>query len=121
MGHELCIRVTVFQPRSNQHILIVPFPFHSNVDECEPNPASNITVDLMKKMLPEYIVNCLLSSGHDEMSVICTLDVSDHPDNGIAKVESFINRRFLNDPNHNPTSLAPFEFPPGHQENSKFR
>ena len=70
----------------------------------------------MKKMLPEYIVNCFLSSGYDEMSVICNLDISDNPDNGIAKVVGFINKRFVNNPDHNPTLLVPFEFPPGHQE-----
>jgi len=65
----------------------------------------------MKKMLPEYIVNCFLSSGYDEPSVICGLDISDNPNNGIAKVENFINRKFVNDVNHNPTLLIPFEFP----------
>jgi len=40
----------------------MPFSIsYSYVDESKSSPASNIAVDLMKKMLPEYIVNCFLS------------------------------------------------------------
>ena len=70
----------------------------------------------MKKMLPEYAVNCFLSAGYDEMSVLCNFDISNNPNNGIAKVEDFINRRFSSNPIHNPRSLVPFESPPGHRE-----
>ena len=38
----------------------------------------------MKKILPEYIVNCFLSSGYNEISVICKLDVTDNPSYGIS-------------------------------------
>ena len=64
----------------------------------------------MKKMLPEYIVNCFLSSGYDEIS---NLDVTG---NGISMIESFTNRKFVDNPKHNPSLLVPFEFLPGHQE-----
>jgi len=66
---------------------------------------------VVKKMLPEYIVNCYLSSGYDE---ICNLNItSNNLNNGMVKVESYINRKFANDPKHNPTLLVPS---PGHQE-----
>jgi len=74
------------------------------------------TIALMKKMLPDYIVNCFLSAGYDEVAVLCNMDISDNPNNGIAKVEDFINRRFASNPNYNPTLFMPFEFPPGHKE-----
>jgi len=67
-------------------------------------------------MLPEYIVNCYIASRYDEETVICNLDVSDKPGNGISKVESYINRKFADSPRHNPTLLLPFEFSPGHRE-----
>ena len=114
--HNIISSAYSYYLQSNKRIFKCHFPFHSYVDESKSSPASNIAVDLMKKMLPEYIVNCFLSAGYDEMSVICNLDISDNPDNGIAKIEGFINRKFVNDPNHNLTLLVPFEFPPGHQE-----
>ena len=65
-------------------------------------------------MLPEYIVNCFLSSGYDEMSVICNLDATDNPGNGVSKIKNFINRKFVDNPKHNPSLLVPFEFPLGY-------
>ena len=62
--------------------------------------APNTAVILMKKMLPEYIVNCFIASGYDEETVICNLDVSDKPGNGISKVESYANRKFADSPWH---------------------
>ena len=69
----------------------------------------------MKERLPQYVVNCLITSGYDEMQVLCDMDTSESPKNTIHKVESFINKRFSNKPEYNPTLLLPFEFPPGHR------
>ena len=32
---------------------------------------------LMKKRLHEYIVNCLIASGYDEMQVLCDMDTNE--------------------------------------------
>ena len=50
-------------------------------------------IALMKQKLPEYVTNCL-SSGYDELEVLCSMDVSEAPNNTIAKVEGFINRKY---------------------------
>ena len=39
-------------------------------------------VTLIKQRLPEYIVNCFMSSGYNEMEVISTMDTSDKEHNG---------------------------------------
>ena len=69
----------------------------------------------MKDRLPEYIVNCLIASGYDEMQVLCDMNTSETPKNAIEKVESFINKKFSGKPEYNPTLSQPFEFPPGHR------
>ena len=48
-------------------------------------------VTLMKQRLPEYIVNCFMSSGYDEIEVISTMDTSDKEHN---KIEKFIQRKY---------------------------
>ena len=45
-------------------------------------------VDLMKKELPEYVANCLLVSGYDDLDVLCSMDVSESPQNSIIKLLS---------------------------------
>ena len=69
----------------------------------------------MKERLPEYIANCLIASGYDEMQVLCDMNTSETPKNAIEKVESFINKKFSDKPEYNPTLSLPFEFPPGHR------
>lgn len=72
-------------------------------------------VTLMKQRLPEYIVNCFMSSGYDEMEVISTMDTSDKEHNSIDKIEKFIQRKYANSAEHNPFPSPAFEFPPGHR------
>ena len=72
-------------------------------------------ITLMKERLPEYIANCLIASGYDEMQVLCDMNTSETPKNAIEKVESFINKKFSDKPEYNPTLSLPFEFPPGHR------
>ena len=72
-------------------------------------------IELMKERLPQYIANCLIASGYDEMEVLCGMNTSEGPKNTIEKVESFITKRFSGKPEYNPTLSLPFEFPPGHR------
>ena len=61
-------------------------------------------------------MNCFLSSGFDEIEVLCSMDTSEKPGNSIEKIEKFIQKKFAHDVDHNPCpSLVPFEFPPGHR------
>ena len=90
---------------------------HSSDQEAEQG-SSNVTcgvVTLMKQRLPEYIVNCFISSGYDEMEVISTMDTSDKEHNSIDKIEKFIQRKYANSAAHNPFPSPTFEFPPGHR------
>ena len=43
----------------------------------------------MKKRLPEYIVNCVIASGYDEMQALCDMDTSETLKNAIEKVEFY--------------------------------
>ena len=70
---------------------------------------------LMKKRLPDYIVKCLLAAGYDELDVICDMNTAETPQNCIGKVEKFVNTRYSNNKEYNPTLCQPFEFPPGHR------
>jgi len=72
-------------------------------------------VDLMKKELPEYVANCLLVSGYDDLDVLCSMDVSESPKNSILKVENYISKRYSDNSSYNPMLNHPFEFPPGHR------
>ena len=67
-------------------------------------------VSLMRKQLPEYIVNCFLAAGFDVPEVVSAMD---NPGNSIAQIEGFIARKYNGDPRFNPT--VDFEFPPGHR------
>ena len=90
---------------------------HSSDQEAEQS-GSNTTCDvviLMKQRLPEYIVNCFMSSGYDEMEVISTMDTSDKEHNSIDKIEKFIQRKYANSAEHNPFPSPALEFPPGHR------
>ena len=70
----------------------------------------------MKQRLPEYVINCFLSAGYDELNVQCNLDISENSNNGIAKVEQFINRKFSNKADYDPTLSTPSKFPRDHGE-----
>ncbi len=90
---------------------------HSSDQEAEQS-GSNTTCDvviLMKQRLPEYIVNCFMSSGYDEMEVISTMDTSDKEHNSIDKIEKFIQRKYANSAEHNPFPSPALEFLPGHR------
>ena len=73
----------------------------------------------MKAKLPEYIVNCLLTAGFDEVQVVASMDTSTNPGNSISQVESYIDTRFKGDTRFcNPALKGcslPMEFPPGHR------
>ena len=73
----------------------------------------------MKESLPDYIVNCMLAAGYDDIKIISAMDVTDSEGNSISIIENFIEKRFKGDPdychNHISKSSLPFEFPPGHR------
>lgn len=66
---------------------------HSRDHEGDPSGSQDV-VTLMKQRLPEYIVNCFMSSGYDEMEVISTMDISDKEHNSIDNIEKFIQRQY---------------------------
>jgi len=65
-------------------------------------------IALMKKRLPDYVVNCLMKSGYDKIGVLCSIDISEGPKDTIAKIERFINRKYSNIPDYNPDLSTPF-------------
>ena len=83
-------------------------------DEFDITEAENLMI-LMKKRLPDYIVKCLLAAGYDELDVICDMKTGETPQNCIEKIERFVNARYSNNKEYNPTLCQPFEFPPGHR------
>ena len=89
-------------------------------------PDDNV-IQLMRKRLPQYVVNCCLAAGYDDQGVISTMNTSESNGNSISKIEDFIET--LIEKNHSgglqnmnndltpPTPFVrPFKFPPGHQE-----
>ena len=79
-----------------------------------PEAETNV-LTLMKKRLPEYIVNCFLAAGYDVQEVISAMDISSNPGNSITQIESFIGRRYKGDRRFSITPAMDFEFPPGHR------
>jgi len=69
----------------------------------------------MKTKLPEYVVNCLISAGYDDLEVVCSMDTSETEGNSISTIENFIQRKCADCAKHNPFPSSPFEFPPGHR------
>ena len=63
---------------------------------------------LMKKYLPEYIVNCFVAAGYDILDVIADMDVSDKPGNTL---EYPGDPRFVRG-----TMSRSSVFPPGHRQ-----
>lgn len=55
-------------------------------------PTINV-IEIMKQKLPEYVVKCLISAGHDEIEVLSTMGTSEKQGNSIEKVESFIEKK----------------------------
>ena len=76
----------------------------------------NIT-ELFREKFPEYIVQCFVTSGFDDIDAIVEMDVDDGPGNSIKTIEGFINiHSFTNCMNPSlQRSDHPFEFPPGHK------
>ena len=89
------------------------------LEEMPNNESSNEpTIDvleMMKQKLPEYVVKCLISAGYDEIKVLSTMDTSEKQGNSIKKIESFIEKKYADNSEHNPFPSRPFEFPPGYR------
>lgn len=74
-------------------------------------------VTMMRRNLPEYIVNRFVAAGYDTLDIIAEMDVSDKPGNSLQVIEEFIAREYPNDPQYTRCSMAPsFKFPPGHRQ-----
>lgn len=87
-------------------------------NESSNEPTFEPTIDvikIMKQKLPEYVVKCLISAGYDEIEVLSTMDTSEKQGNLIEKIESFIEKKYADNSEHNPFPSRPFEFPPGHR------
>jgi hypothetical protein len=71
---------------------------------------------LMKKYLPEYIVNCFVAAGYDTLDVIADMDVSDKPGNTLEEIATFIAKEYPGDPRFvRGTMSRSSVFPPGHR------
>ena len=46
----------------------------------------------MKESLPDYIVNCMLAAGYDDIKIISAMDVTDSEGNSISIIENFIEK-----------------------------
>jgi len=74
-------------------------------------------VTMMRRNLPEYIVNRFVAAGYDTMDIIAEMDVSDKPGNSLQLIEEYIAKEYPNDPQYTRCSMAPsFKFPPGHRQ-----
>lgn len=89
-------------------------------DHCRDTPEVNV-VDLMRKKLPPYVVNCLVTSGYDSLDVILGMDVSESPGNSIETVEMLVEKyhskggQISCGKNVLIKLPHPFVFPPGHR------
>ena len=88
------------------------------IDEDEPrDELADEAVSLMKKKLPDYVVNSFIATGYDTLDVIADLT-----DEDISKVEAIIRKDFVGDErflNHatgnlNTSGTWQFKFQPGH-------
>ena len=51
---------------------------------------SNEAIKVMKRKLPEYIVNCFIASGFDTLAIISEMDISSKPGNSLQQIEEYI-------------------------------
>ena len=78
-------------------------------------------VALMRKKLPPYVVNCLVTSGYDSLEVILGMDTSERPRNSIETIERFVEKYHSEGGQIScgiDASIKlphPFVFPPGHR------
>ena len=75
-------------------------------------------LDEMKKILPEYIVQCFIMSGYDTHHAVLEMDTSENPGNSIEEIEQYIDKNKF--PScmsslHHENQNRPFQFPPGHK------
>ena len=77
-------------------------------------------VALMRKKLPPYVVNCLVTSGYDSLEVILGMDTSERLGNFIETIERFVEKYHSEGGQIScgiDASIKlphPFVFPPGH-------
>ena len=47
-------------------------------------------INMMKKSLPDYAVNCLINAGYDNVNSIALMKANEEPGNSLDQIESFI-------------------------------
>ena len=71
----------------------------------------------MKKVLPEYIVECFLMSGYDNSLSVLEMDISEQPGNSVEVIERYVDENkfenCMSSIHHRNQSIS-FCFPPGH-------
>ena len=71
----------------------------------------------MKKVLPEYIVECFLMSGYDNNISVLEMDISEQPGNSVEVMERYVDEnKFENCMSsiHHRNQNISFRFPLGH-------
>lgn len=77
---------------------------------------TKVALVLLRKDLPEYIVNCFVASGYDTLPIIAEMDISDEPGNTLQVIEQFIAKEYPNDRRFSRSTISPSSlFPPGHR------
>ena len=78
---------------------------------------SNEAIKVMKRKLPEYIVNCFIASGFDTLAIISEMDISSKPGNSLQQIEEYITAEHSEDPGcmRDHIFSGNFKFPPGHR------
>ena len=70
-------------------------------------------IDIMRRKLPGYVVECLVATEYDTLAVIWEMDISHEPGNSLQLIEDYINSVHPNDPRFTRGSMgaSAFKFP----------
>ena len=69
---------------------------------------NQLTDEALHLMMPQHVVNCLVSAGFDKLSVLSMMDVSNNKGNSIEEVEDYVSK-------DHPEWLPNGRFSPGHR------
>ena len=91
-----------------------------NIDDLVDDSDEGITkeaVALMRKKLPEYVVNSFITARYDKLEVIAGLKTKEEPGNSLDEIESYINKECAGDSrfHREGASSMLFKIPPGHR------
>ena len=72
-------------------------------------------IEMMKQKLPEYIVQCFIMSGFDDIDAVTEMNIGNESGNSIETIEKYVDcHKFENCRSPFQSSETPFHFPPGH-------